>query len=417
MFIIYAYLMVIFIRPQDWIPAMLAFPLADMVIGAGLVTAIFNLLNKRQPIMVPQSYLLILYLAVTFLSNAAHGNMPVAIDQFMFFLKRAATFLIFLLILNSPRRVKKTLDFFVFLSILLVFQGVYQSRMGLGVAGQPLVQGNRICWVGMWDGPNVLALVFVLAATITAADIIGQGSVFKKMGAVAEAIILSYGIYLTNSRGGFIGLIVGVFAVFIFKMKNKAKATVLGTVIALIFLIFLAPSRMGEIRGETSAHERTWIWERGLSLLRENPVLGIGRGQFHAIYHEVAHNNIVQDATEMGVSGLFLFLGIMYCSFKGLFLLQKMDYSESVKEWPELKALCQTLLAGLAAFNITTFFITMNLDILYIWWALCAVPLVITRKNSGKQVLNFGIKDMAMVAGMMVFTLAGIWVIAVKNLV
>ncbi len=100
MFIIYAYLIVIFIRPQDWIPAMLAFPIADVVIGGGLLTAIFNLANRRQSIMAAQSYLLIFYLMTIFLSNAVHGNMSVALDQFMFFFKRAATFLIFLSVLT-----------------------------------------------------------------------------------------------------------------------------------------------------------------------------------------------------------------------------------------------------------------------------------------------------------------------------
>jgi len=417
MFIIYAYLIVIFIRPQDWIPAMLAFPIADVVIGGGLLTAIFNLANRRQSIMAAQSYLLIFYLVTIFLSNAVHGNMPVALDQFMFFFKRAATFLIFLSVLTSVKRVRKTLNFYVFLSVLLVFQGIYQSRNGIGLAGQALVQGSRICWVGMWDGPNVLALVFVLAATVVAADIIEQRSSLRRAGAFAFGVILTYGIYLTNSRGGFIGLIVGIFSVLIFKMRNKKKAISLGVVIVFIFLVFLSPSRMGEIKGETSAHERTWIWERGLALLRSNPLLGIGRGQFHAVYQEVAHNNLVQDAAEMGFVGLFLFIGIMYSSFKGLFHLQKSDYSKTMKEWPELKSLCQALLAGLVAFNVTTFFITMNLDLLYVWWALCAVPLVIIRKNNGIAFPGFNKKDMAMVACIMIFALAGIWVIAAKNLV
>ena len=106
MFIIYAYLVAIFIRPQDWVSSILGFPLVDIIMGAGLLAVVLALLKGKQDFGVPQVKLIFLYLIIILFSNMVRGTTSIAFEYFVFHLKRAATFFVMLVLVSSEKRMK-----------------------------------------------------------------------------------------------------------------------------------------------------------------------------------------------------------------------------------------------------------------------------------------------------------------------
>ncbi|MBI4845997.1 MAG: O-antigen ligase family protein [Candidatus Omnitrophica bacterium] len=418
MLIVYLYFIAIFIRPQDWVKVFFACPIVDILIGIGLVAVFLSLGDGKIKVKFPALFFIIGYLIVIFLSNFAQGNFPAAVEFFLFHLKRAASFLVLIFLLNSTAKLKKAIGFFVFLAVLLVLQGMYQKVNGTGWAGQSLVQDVRICWVGMWDGPNVLALVFIIAAVFSLNSFLNSVNFLEKARPLIVFACLCYGIYLTNSRGGFVSLLACLFLSFLFKVKNKVKAIILGGLICLVVFTVAAPSRMANIQGESSAQERSWTWEVALTLARANPLFGIGKGMFYKQHNWYAHNNFVQVMVETGFTGLFLFISIMYISLKGLrkvYLISK--DKQIIEKEPGLADIAKTIGIALIVFNVCTFFVTMELEILYILLAFCFAPLVIVKKYSADFKLTFDIKDFFIVSIAMVVLVSIVAVIAIKNLV
>lgn len=393
---------------------MLGFPIVDVVCGLTMFIGLFGLIVRKKSIALPQTYFIILFLLTVFLSNILNNHFDAAVEQFIFFLKMAIIFFIFLSIIDSPRQLKSAMFFILLLTAFLAIQSIYQSKFGVGFAGQSLTPGYqeiRVRWIGLWDGPNVLSLLFVIVLPFAIEFALGPYSALWRVINLSLTVILVYGIYLTNSRGGFIAFLSIIFSYILFKFRNKKKAIIVGLLSFVIFFNFLKPSRMSDIKGEASAHERTWIWEQGFNIFREKPLFGIGRGQFH----EIAHNNFVQNLTETGLMGVFIYVALMYLSFKGLFAALRMFIK--TRKNIEMVPLIRALFISLLGFNVATFFVNMEHDPLFVCLGLCAAAINIAHKKNRELTFKFSTRDALAVLFIVILVATGVYFAAIKNIV
>ena len=99
---------------------------------------------------------------------------------------------------STTRRIRVLILVLVPLAGLLGLQGIYQVAHGVGWAGQPLYWAGRICWIGLWDGANVLSLLFVATLPFVFEILTGKWNVLAKIvAAVSGALILK-----RNDPGG-----------------------------------------------------------------------------------------------------------------------------------------------------------------------------------------------------------------------
>jgi O-antigen ligase len=148
------------------------------------------------------------------------------------------------------------------------------------------------------------------------------------------AAVLAVGtIVLTRSRGGFVSLCV-IGLVLLFRMPARRQSLrfllVIGAVV--IFACFASadywkriatiwtndPDAAPEAYDEGGlAVARLTIWETGLDLFTQHPVLGVGAGGFQVaegLSHggggkwNAAHNSFLQIAVELGIVGFVLFV-------------------------------------------------------------------------------------------------------------
>lgn len=404
-FFLLLYLICTFLRPQDWMVGFYGMPLIFILSILTLVCLIFERSKGETPglINVPQNRLIVgLFLAVI-MSHVTHTyfeGMTLAIQSFYV---NVVLFFIILNTLNTPRKFKIAVWFIAALILLLAFQGIFQASHGFGWAGQEITQdlsqmrnaatgeviehaSFRINWVGIFNDPNDLALVFVIAVGIILAFIFSKTKLLVKLIGIPVLGTLLYGIYLTNSRGGMLALA----ATVLFYFTKRTRKFILGGVIGLVLVgaIFaFGPSRMALLSGqEDSAYTRMDLWYEGLQMFKRNPLFGVGYNMFQEELPQTAHNSFVLAAAELGFVGLFFFVGLIYASFKELSLIQKSDTA--------LKSYALGIQSALVGFSAAAFFLSRSYIILpYMFFALAGALFFLARQKNKKIAFNFAMKD------------------------
>lgn len=102
--------------------------------------------------------------------------------------------------------------------------------------------------------------------------------------ALAAIILSVFGIVVTESRGGFVGLVAAVAAALIFSGRLLKTALLLTLVIgaAYPFIPDEYKADMASISDPEDATrvERIYSWNRSIDLWRKSPVIGVGGGNF-----------------------------------------------------------------------------------------------------------------------------------------
>jgi O-antigen ligase len=369
---------------------------------AAVLTLIFALLKGRRPEgrQVPQHvWFLIPWVVVVFLSDVVNGHMADAWVQGSKYLRMLAVFVLFWLVIDSTAKLRGIVLTMIMLCGLLGVQGMYQKAHGVGWAGQPLYWGDRICWIGLWDGANILSLLLITSVPFIIESLTGPWHKLSKILALTAGVYVMIGLFLANSRGGWLAL--GSVVVFYFYQRFGKRGLVLGGS-CLVLLFAFGPSRLAEtdVTQEKSARHRIDMWSEGLEMIQQNPVLGIGKGRFGEYTGKlIAHNTLLQNAGETGLLGAFLWLGVLYVSFKSVILV----LNQGDRITPQLRSLSRAVLFSFIGYMVGSFFIVADLEILYILCAFSAIVLVLARRETGEPLpLVCGYRDLAAIAAILV---------------
>ncbi|MBR5454112.1 MAG: O-antigen ligase family protein [Clostridia bacterium] len=184
-----------------------------------------------------------------------------------------------------------------------------------------------------FGNPNILAeyiiMVFPVAAAFFFSSQGGRGRFNSFLGCIA----LFSCLILTWSRGGWLGLIIGMLIFFIF-MTRKTVTFLFFAGISLPFLPLVIPdsvwnrfTSIGNL-ADSSTSYRVHIWEASLNMLRDcfGSGIGIGEAAFSEVYPLYAyagvenaphsHNLFLQISLELGIIGITVFTVIMLIFMK-----------------------------------------------------------------------------------------------------
>jgi putative inorganic carbon (hco3(-)) transporter len=414
--LIYLYMVALLIRPQDWVLGLVGLPTGDLLIPLGLLLGFTNVLADRENFRMPHNTLMPIYLAVIFISTWLSAGGDAAIDQTNIFLKRVLVFFMTVWILHSKEAIQKAVTLFKLLALFLAYQAILQAMTGVswgGMTSYPGYDEIRVRWFGDWDGPNVFGLLFVIATTLSFEYIFGQHSLIVRVSHIFFCAAYFAAIYFTNSRGAVLS--VACALLFFFYMKTKSIRGIVAAALCIAALLMLGPSRMQEVHsGESSAHERTWLWEQGLHMLAQNPMLGVGRGQFakRVDLKLIAHNNYVQNFSELGLVGFFFFSCILWLAYKGSYVV---GYCSPDGDSP-LSAVGRSVCCALVGYCACTFFVVMELDLFYWLLGLAVATYLVGRKTWQLDEMALEWKTTTAVAGLMAGIIFVVWLAAIKQI-
>ena len=268
-YLVVLYLFFEFGRPQTLIPGIAALHLPALIIVLIMLSLFVSgkiYLKDKQTI----SLLLILTEMVV------HG--PLAINNywaFWTFYLMVINFIAFMGIsrlIDSDKKFNSMIDFYLLIFVFLSIMGIVNRGRGIGGF---LGDENDFCMV--------LNMVFPFAMY----RIFTSKSKSGKLYHTALAALFLVANVTTLSRGGFLGL-ASVVLYCVIRSKNKFALVSVLSILVLIVLLFAPPSYWGEVQSITSdtdnpystGQQRLYAWKLGWQMFLDNPILGVGQGNY-----------------------------------------------------------------------------------------------------------------------------------------
>ncbi|GAB4167760.1 MAG: hypothetical protein Kow00108_00350 [Calditrichia bacterium] len=373
---LHSYLFFLYIRPQDWVPFFLGFPI-DYLLFAFIITVGF-VTHQFKIEFTPINVFFILWIIVITFASFSNAEISEGIDWAIEYIKRFIVFLTFLFVAHNINRFKRVVYTMIILSAILGIQNIYQVQHGVGWAGQELGwideaarlagEKGRAKWVGLWDGMNVLCLLMIVNIPFLMQFYNTGKSKFIKLFLLINSILILYGAFLTKSRGGFLTFIIIVFLYFRKKFNSLFGKILI--IIVILGIIGAAPSRFKTINDDSdSAANRIDMWYEGFDMVRYKPFFGIGMGNY-AEYTgtKIAHNSFIQIMGETGLIGLYVWLTIIYIIFKNLIRARNsLEDKES-----DLARYLEAAFITLIGYLVSSLFITTEFVLFYMLLGIAA---------------------------------------------
>jgi putative inorganic carbon (hco3(-)) transporter len=193
---------------------------------------------------------------------------------------------------------------------------------------------------------------------------------WQRLVAAACGVSIGSAICFTFSRGAMLGLLVAGIIIFILIKKSARHYLGFGAAV-LVGAALAGPQvrdRFTMIFAEqkdrdASAQSRLDLWKNCLTLMSEQPLMGIGPGHFILVSQQFgwetpkeAHSTWLQTGAELGVPGMAALL-----TFHGwtLYRLLQMVRSRGETLDPWCQILAYAVIAGLIGFMIAAVFVTI----------------------------------------------------------
>jgi len=333
MFPFYLLLFYIFMeygRPQALLPFLRILHLSGITIS---FLALYVLLSGKVQFKDKQTILYLFLLG----QMVIHG--PIAVNNYwalMVFLGMMMNFVAFLSLIHfvdSQEKYEKLLRIWLGIHAFLSVVGIVNQGKGIGGF---LGDENDLCMTLNM----VIPFSFFLAL-----DQKGGKRVFY----LVLTCLFLFAIIITQSRGGFIGLIATGMYCWIRTKRKFVTASIL--VILAVFAVIMAPPKywdevhsiteQGASKGTGEA--RVYTWKIGWEIFLSNPIIGVGQGNFPWVFGEyereitgsdepfhgrsvagrMAHSIYFTMLPELGLVGTFTILAMIFYCLKDLNFVKK----------------------------------------------------------------------------------------------
>ncbi|HET8945678.1 MAG TPA: O-antigen ligase family protein [Candidatus Polarisedimenticolia bacterium] len=299
------------------------------VMGA-LITVgwLVNTLTQKRlrDVFTLQGVLVSAYLAWCAFSAANALDTDMATNRLMTYVLLALSMMAIGSVVDSPLRLRNLLFATALWTIVTAVIALAMYYMGLTPVASGLT-GNR----------NLLATYINVGA-------VAALLVYPLLRAVLPRLFLLVGIptlllalALTLSRTGLIVMAISILTVWYRLARERGFLVLLGSTLACVALLFFLPgafwTRASTIlpsieRQEDTFGMRVRLWETGIRLVEDYPLLGTGPGNFPlgsaryasgviAGLHLNSHNAYVGTAAETGLPGFALFVAVLFSAMVG----------------------------------------------------------------------------------------------------
>jgi O-antigen ligase len=368
----------IYARPEDIFPALSQFHLTFILgLCAGL-TYLASFLVGSAPFVWTKELRIVLLLTVCFVAGIPFAYWKGGSFQVLTEVWLKTLFIFFLLTqtLVTLQRIRRILWAIVLSELVVCAYSVIQSSHVVWV-------DQRLFGVNFGIlGWNFLGLAAALTIPYIAAINITQPGFVKTNLLISCVLFLMWMLVLTASRSGLLNVLLSIALTSLFVLRGTSRGKFIGVGIVVIALvaITLAPTvfwqRMGTVwspsdypqsenasSAKMSGEERLGLLKRSLQYTFENPIFGLGLGNFAvASGAELAtpeawlgaHNTFTELSSEAGIPALALFIALLWTAIRSMKALGNTDVSSP--EGLELRLMARATWVSLLSFVFGAFF-------------------------------------------------------------
>jgi putative inorganic carbon (HCO3(-)) transporter len=293
-FLTIIYVLIIMIRPQEFVTSIRAWPILDVMailsLGASFIEGRIN--GTRLGRSASCKFVL-LFLIWCGLSHIRMGNTGLILDSWIDFSKIAIVFYLVVLNVDTFQRLKTFTWVMILSTTVLALQGIWLFYTGSAFgSAEAVVRGEllQVKGIGVFSDPNDLGLHLITWVPLLLPAFHRPFLSPTMWTGLLFIVPIITGLALTRSRGSMLGAAM-VFWFYFYKRVGKF-ISIIGLVLILAAIMTLP--RMSSISTkEASARSRMEHWSEGMKLFRWRPITGVGHHQFIEHHVQTAHNSFV----------------------------------------------------------------------------------------------------------------------------
>ena len=297
--------------------------------GALLGTVTLAILGKRIKVIERETLLIAAFLGWALLGGFHVEYWP----DYTYYFRLSIEMLLVVALLGSVLRISGHIAplWWAFLTV-----GIYNT-LAIAMMGPVVLRGE---WgsveraTGLIDNPNGLAFLCFMGI-LGALGIIGEKKSWKiRAVAAAGAFVAFYGMVAAGSRGAYLSFVIAgalwpVMCLGLWKKRRRARifAAIAAAAIFYVTLTWIQEgtylgmrTKMAFTRQDTSSEARLELVLKGLQIAAQNPVTGVGLGQFGLASgsDKYAHNEWAELLATTGVPGFLIFIGVYWSAWRRL---------------------------------------------------------------------------------------------------
>ena len=346
------FLSMYYLRPQEWAGAFNK--LHPMWITMAM--AVFSLVNRERGfrlgtiLRTPHDWMMMAYCGwIIFSSGAPWDTFKEIMNVMLFYVVIVQT-------LTDIPRIRRFLAWWALMIMVIVLLAL-GSEFGFDPLGSydlthGMEKGRLSLNLSIFDNPNGLAhsVVPVLPMLFF---LLFWKRIFMKAGILAMALPL-WCIFLTQSKGAFLCGFVTILMTLTFGRPKAVQVLILLLSVGFGYAALYSLPRMDELkkaRTEGGIQGRLAAYKFGLDCLHNHPT-GVGYKRFTTEffthgplrpkdqkrrpgrpavmehYHKSSHGSYNENGAELGWTGLYLFIGVLYCCFRTVMTAKSADVEE-----------------------------------------------------------------------------------------
>jgi O-antigen ligase len=312
-----AYLVIEYVRPHTLFPAIDVLPWTPLVLLVGLVS-----IFMRGNVKIQTTHVLIfLFMCVAWASCFVSYDPEASFKMINVIISWVVISFVFTNAVKNLEQYKLLLIIF----FLCIFKMSLFGARTWAMRGFGFTEWGIAGPVGWFQNSGELALIMVVFSAMSYGYIISN-NIKSKLYYLAP-ITAAMTVIAASSRGSQLALAaIGILAALIIgklKLKNLLIFAFVGW-LGFTFLPEEQKERFSTMGSDGTSESRLMYWEKGIEMMNDHKLLGVGYYAFaeyfsinYAPYitfenfvyrREVAHNTLVQVGSEMGYSGLFVYL-------------------------------------------------------------------------------------------------------------
>ena len=297
-----------------------------------------------------------LFMISSLISISYATNLPEALITLSQYFNIFTSFLIFLIVIQ---KIDSKIDFILKLFLVaLVIELLFSYIPILNDLENGAIKSRSMDYIGLSSNINITSFSVVFKLPIVFYFLNKTNSTLQRIVFFLLLLATFFLIFILGTRGALLGMVI-CFSIYIFdlfknnfELKNKIKsasiilfALIVSTIFNLIVLkdtssknVLNRAASISLSTNDGSVNQRLRYYKQGLQQFKENPLMGVGLGNWklnsieydkndisgYVIpYH--AHNDFIQILAEQGFFGMFFYLMIFLSTLAFIFKNKILD--------------------------------------------------------------------------------------------
>lgn len=308
----------LFIRPAELHPALSGLPVYKVCMLAclaGSFPAVVRRLTARSLASRPLDACVLAILPAIILSHLANLEPRRAWGSGVAFANPLLYYFLLVSVVDTPARLQRFLTGLAAFALAITALTVLHYY---GVVDVPTIQFEewpydrsiirRLETTGLFSDPNDLCLMLVMAMSICLYLIFER----RRWCWALPLSLFGHALWLTHSRGGFLAMLAALVVLMVSRLGLKALPVAALALLNLLLAFAGRQTSFGDAMSGGTGTTRLRLWSKGLDLLADRPLFGIGAGRYQEFAGKVAHNSFIHCYAELGILGGTLFFGAFF---------------------------------------------------------------------------------------------------------